>query len=387
MRIRFPDPADAREAKDRAKLEKSIDAWWKAFASHTSDIDAVFSRKKSWDLPKFMQKNLGAVDTRLMWEFGPALSGKGHRLVITPESEHALVPLVALVLSRAPKIRGWEFHPYRVAESTEGLGMLVRGRLDREVPEMRAIVTPGEHGTVALEYLIDGCRGDNDDAAYALAFVTTQTLCGEKILEQDVSSIGVGPLKKKRKAVPLERIRREVDRVLAANKKALPNKTCRQRAAKAQWSLLKNEPKERKDYPGQSDIFVAVTMWAELFMATHSEMPFFSHHFSRHGETFAYLKIDGAKGLAGSTYEDRDDVENAIDEVLGPKLGAVIGGGTGLRYSYVELALENADRALPRIREALRKGKIPERTWILFHDATLEHEWLGIHPKTPRPPT
>ena len=91
MRIRFPDADDAREKKQRAQTLRAIDAWWKALASKVGELDALFSGKKKWDLPKFMQTKLGAIDRRLMWEFGPAVSKKNkHRLVITPESELAL---------------------------------------------------------------------------------------------------------------------------------------------------------------------------------------------------------------------------------------------------------------------------------------------------------
>ncbi len=36
-----------------------------------------------WDLPAWMHKHLQAIDSRLMWEFGPSADGAGHQLVIT----------------------------------------------------------------------------------------------------------------------------------------------------------------------------------------------------------------------------------------------------------------------------------------------------------------
>ena len=74
MRIRFPDADDAREKKQRAQTLRAIDAWWKALASKVGELDALFTGKKKWDLPKFMHTKLGAIDRRLMWEFGRALS-------------------------------------------------------------------------------------------------------------------------------------------------------------------------------------------------------------------------------------------------------------------------------------------------------------------------
>jgi hypothetical protein len=66
--------------------------------------------------------------------------------------------------------------------------------------------------------------------------------------------------------------------------------------------------------------------------------------------------------------------------------GCVIGGGTGLRYSYIDLALANVYAALPLIKTRLRAGNINRRSWLLFFDATLAEEWIGIYDDSPAPP-
>ncbi len=191
------------------------------------------------------------------------------------------------------------------------------------------------------------------------------------------------PPRKARLAVPLAKLRAAVKKALAARDAKKPKKPCTKTTG-ATYSLFRLEPEEGAS-AAQHDLLVGVTRRVDVFRATRRDTPFFSERFSRHGETFAYVKIDGAKGLRGSAYEDRADVEDAITRALG-KHGAVIGGGTGLRYSYVELALIDADAAIPRIREELRRGKLPKRSFILFHDATLSDEWLPIYPGGPRPP-
>jgi hypothetical protein len=67
-------------------------------------------------------------------------------------------------------------------------------------------------------------------------------------------------------------------------------------------------------------------------------------------------------------------------------LGVVIGGGTGIRHSYVDLALTDVERGVAATRAALRKGGLPKRSWILFFDDALAAEWIGIHDDTPPPP-
>jgi hypothetical protein len=34
----------------------------------------------------------------------------------------------------------------------------------------------------------------------------------------------------------------------------------------------------------------------------------------------------------------------------------------------------------------LRKLEVPERSWVLFFDAGLAAEWVGVRPETPPPP-
>lgn len=385
MRFRFVDVDTAAEKKARERTVSAIDAWWKAFAAKRKDLDLLFSGKKKWDLPKLMHDKLGAVEPHLMWEYGRALSRKNrHRLVITVESRLALAPLRDLVLARAPKVRGFELYPYRVAEPLAMVAPTIEGRLRRAMPDMKVVVAQGEAGTVNLHFMVEGCTGEDDADAHAVAFVTSETLLGEEVLVRDIGIIRVSAPKKVRGAVSLAKLRMTVKKELAKRDKRKPAKPATASSAKATYTLFKLEPHE--EHAGQRDLIVALTRRTDVFRATRSDVDFFSERFSRHGETFAYVKIDGTKGLEGSAYEDREDIENAIERALGPKLGAVIGGGTGLRYSYVELALRDVDAAIPRIREVLCKGKLPRRSWLLFHDATLASEWVPIHPGGPAPP-
>lgn len=383
MRYRFVDSETAAEKKARARTLAAIRAWWKAFAARRADLDALFAGKKKWDLPALMDRTLGAVEPRLMWEFGRALSRKNqHRLVITVESELSLAPLRDLVLSMAPKVRGFELYPHRVPEPVAMLAPTIDARLQLPLPRMSIVVTQGEHATVDLRFLIEGCKGPNDADASAVAFVTSETLLGEDVLMRDIGVVEVAPLVKARGAVTIEGLRARVAKELAKRDARKPKGSANGTGAK--YSLFRLEPAE--DPRGQRDLYVAMTRRTDVFRATHCDLPFFSERFTRIGETFAYLKIDGAKGLQGSAFTDREDIENAVARALGPKLGAVIGGGTGIRYSYVELALRDVDAAIPKLRSALCEGKLPKRSWLLFHDATLALEWVPIYAGGAAPP-
>src|SRR5262245_15855033 len=119
MRWIFADRGRSHEGQEIAAIDERVAAWWQSFAGKAGDLVAQFSRKKEWDLPAWMQEHLGAIDDAMCWEFGQAVKGVGHRLVITPESRKDLRPLANSIVAAAPKIAGWEFYPYRLAEGIE----------------------------------------------------------------------------------------------------------------------------------------------------------------------------------------------------------------------------------------------------------------------------
>src|SRR5690606_29317601 len=114
---------------------------------------------------------------------------------------------------------------------------------------------------------------------------------------------------------------------------------------------------------------------------------FFDERFSRLGDKFCYLKLDGSQGVEDERFADKGEIEDALDALLRPAgWGCQIGGGTGLRYSYIELALRDCEQALPAIRGLLAGGNVPKRSWVLFHDCEQATEWVGVYDDSPPPP-
>ena len=138
--------------------------------------------------------------------------------------------------------------------------------------------------------------------------------------------------------------------------------------------------------PERYDLLTCVTCNSDLVAATFSNAPFYSDRYSRCGETFCYLKIDG-KNADDMGFQDREDMEEAARYALEAEdTGAVIGSGTGLRYTYIELALTDVKRGIASLRRAMAEGNVSRRSWILFHDAHLAAEWIGIYDDSPTPP-
>jgi hypothetical protein len=116
-------------------------------------------------------------------------------------------------------------------------------------------------------------------------------------------------------------------------------------------------------------------------------MIFTSSCHSRFGELFCYLKIDGIDVPRERFVEFRSDIEDTLSPALAQAgVGCCIGGGSGIRYSYIDLALTDVNQAIPIIRQVLSARRVPLRAWLLFFDDELSHEWIGIYAQTPEPP-
>ena len=154
--------------------------------------------------------------------------------------------------------------------------------------------------------------------------------------------------------------------------------------ADAQSAVYKLEPDG--DMSGRSDVIVGVSRALPLHRVLLSDLCK-DQRASRTGETFVYLKMDGTDGLDGSRYADRGDIEDALDAALrGAQAGCVVGGASGQRHSYVDLALTDEHAAIEVIRQRLRDDGLPRRAWLLYFDADLVAEWIPVHPGEGPPP-
>jgi len=390
MRWLYYNRNDPAEARAHDKVLRQIDDWWKEFLKHTERLDALFRQAENWDLADWMHRELQSIHPELMWEFGPAVKVRGHRLVITPEIQSELRPLTETIIDRAPDVPGWEFYSYRLREDVQAALQTVDARCDLDISGVRVAVASGDNNRIDLSYRWKRLPED-DDQAFNAAFVATETLLGEKYLDRWVGTINlvddVTPVEQGQRFLELDRLEPTFRALVESMRAQLPAEPYSAVADDGQWAVLKLEPEEARDYPERYDLMTCITCNPDLIAATFSPAPFFSERYSRSEETFCYVKIDGAGDLTDMGFHDREDMEEAARIALeAQETGALIGGGTGLRYSYLELALTDVDRGVAAIQRAMREGNVPRRSWILFHDADLNAEWIGIYDDSPAPP-
>jgi hypothetical protein len=167
----------------------------------------------------------------------------------------------------------------------------------------------------------------------------------------------------------------------------LPDAPYRASSDQAKWTLLEADPGAELDYPEQDDIALASTAVPEAMKCFLQRGRFSSKRFSKHGEYFAYAKVDANEASADERHALRVLLEEALTKALVvPRAGCVVGAGLGVRYVYIDVALENVDRGVQIMCDALRERNVDRRSWILFWDSTLSHEWIGVWDDTPPPP-
>jgi hypothetical protein len=153
------------------------------------------------------------------------------------------------------------------------------------------------------------------------------------------------------------------------------------------WTMLEASAERADDYPEQDDLLLASTYLPEMLKCFLAGSPFASSRFSRHGELFAYLKVESRSSDPRLSLSARRVLEDALDAALvSERAGRVVGSGLGIRYSYVDFALSNVDHALEVVAAVARRVGLPERSWLLFCDTALDGEWAPIHANGPAPP-
>lgn len=394
MRWRYAETLD--ELARRQEILNQIDAWWHAFGERANDIDRFFTEGGDIDLPQFLAANLQTIEPRLMWEFGPGTDGDGHRLVMTAESDHELGPLVDAILERAPTLERWQFFKFRVADSAEQAANVVEARTQRDITGWKA--RPVRDGKkVNLTFFAPGLARTDRDQAAADAVVAADALLGEEMVNKWVGFIDVEKLKSGRgflglgrdrlaEAIELDALRSACDDLVASIRDELPQQPQFALEDAETGFVYELEPEEAEDYSRATDMFVGTGTIDGFVEAVRAPL-FHSTMFSSCGETFCYLKLDGKGRSPEERLADKNEIDDALDEVLrGERCGCSVGGGTGLRYSYVDLALTDVAKAIDLIRPVLRRRNVPTRSWILFYDSDLADEWIGTYDRTPPPP-
>ena len=389
LRWKYAEAFGVENKSLRDEQEDLMNNWWIAFYQQQEKIIEEVEAGRADFLKQFMQQHLQSTIADLAWEIGFDDQEEIYQLVLTPENKQSLRPLVDALIAKAPRLKNWSFYSYRQPISYLLSKKTVQLKSGEPLLDLQFAGTIDEKNNVELSFFYSGIK--EDESLYNLvvnqAFFMLEAFLGEEILDKWIGVIEVLEAPKEDQILlPLSDLKVYVDTQVVLLKNKLPDQPYYTFSEDSDWILYELDPTEAEDYPKQQDLYIARTMDADLWTNVQNGYPFYSENYSRLGEIFCYLKMDGNFTDEDAFFELKTEIENQLNQaLLNEGYGSVIGSGTGYRYQYIDLALHNFEAAVPLIQSLTSSLGTPRSTWLLFFDTPLEGEWIGMFEDTPSP--
>jgi hypothetical protein len=391
MRFLFADHSAAeRSARERVLAES--DALWSFVRERAAEL-AIMSRR---ELEARLRERLSAIDPRIGVDL---LDGDDRRaIVLSPGGARPLRPVIEAIAGRAPALPRLRVLTALPPGSIEYALQRVRDELGVDLTEARVRAGFARGHLLDIAVFAPDFASNNDERALEAAELVVQLLIGERLYDDWIGELRVGPLPRRsplrvvdnepvaERTFPLAELRDAVGAAVEGLLAGLPSGPLWRRASGADWTMFELEPELAYDYAAQDDLAIATTLAPEMLKCFLRGQPFSSQRFSRSGERFCYLKLDGDGVDSEARLLSRRALEDALEALAQERRGVVIGNGLGVRYAYVDLALADLDGSIQRVLAIARAAGVPRRSWLLFCDTDLAAEWVGVWDDGPPPP-
>ncbi len=389
VRWKFKNESGLDDIVLRESISGRIDDWWIEFCNHRDQIIDYFINQSDFNVEGFMQDTLQSIHPGISWEFGPAVNKEGHRLVITCENKKFLRPLISEILNRVPEIDDWEFYGHRLPEELDLLPEIVHVRTGGDVGNLRFYGKVNEFNEIDFYfYNVEAHTEADKNQIYYDAFVAIESMLGEEVIDRWIGSIAIETsLNEGQTTYDASKLKAWFNHKISEIQGEMQNQPYFQFTNVSPWTTFEMKPLEFLDYVRQDDLFLGKSVNSAMWRNAHNGNLFYSGRYSKVGEVFCYLKMDGTEGGEYAEFEDKSSLEKELDHALiSEQLGCVVGSGSGLVYSYIDLAIMDLDKSVEIMKYLLRKAMVPNRSWIMFYDSELMTEWIGIWDDSPEPP-
>jgi hypothetical protein len=377
MRVVYADPDELRT------LDHSVQEFWHRLGDEIAASDLERASRLCEEL-----------DDRLSFE---AYSGEGGALgyAIRATSREAY-PIADRVTAAAPSALTGLVSSGRPRLPFERAIGEVKRRTGVDLTRARARAGFARGHLVDVAVFVPGGRGKPEETEAANQVV--DFLLGEEQRRDFVGEIRTAPAPKggalkvldqrtDSRTFPLEELPEAVFAAVRGLYSGLPEVPWWATKSEPEYVMFELETEPAEDYTAQDDVAFASTCLPEMLHCFLRGASFSSARFSRHGETFAYLKYHAGGAAPARVVEARDELEQVLDRALvDAECGRVIGRGIGLVYAYLELALHDVTRSAEVVREIGARRDLGPRSWLLFCDSHLADEWIGVRPDAPEPP-
>jgi hypothetical protein len=367
MGWKFLDDSKSANKKYREDMMLLINSWWAHFQNKRKAIESFLDGRAQLDIEDFMTDYLQSIDENFMWEYGTEPDGR-YQLVITPETERHLRPLVETIIESAPKLSNWSFYAYRQPHGLVDTAELVKDHTGVLLDAIKFAADADEDNLINIIYKYEGAKGA--EALGDAVFMATEYLLGEEILDRWVGDMDFSDEATKGASLkPISELPNTIASLIEKIKKSMPDKPLATMRGSLKPQEITVEPEDELDETERFDMVAASTLVPKVWQAAHSGSAFDSCRFSKHNEKFCYLKLEGITTAAKLT-----ELEGKINEVLAKEsLGCTIGSARGQRNGYIDLCLTDPAKAIAALKS------VPQTECRLkFFDADWANESISL---------
>ena len=398
MRIRFAARSNEDEWEALQALRRRIDSFWQECDDELARRMARLGTGERKAIERALTDSARRAAAGVRVELD-VLEGGERRVVVAPDSDAGGEPLADEFVRRAPpkpKRAAVRFRP-EVDVKAAVTEARARFGVDLERARVRMGFSRG-HLLEAVVYA-PGFSHAGDERAQDASELLVARLLGEALFHDFVGSVEVAPLPRGgalrvvsdaatqvEETLPLAEVLPAAEAAIRGLYADLPEAPYHTFCERADWTMLELKPELAEDYGGKDDLALVSTMLPEATKCHLGGAPFSSARFSKHGERFAFLKIDMADRTPHERHDLRVELEDALNNVLVPgRVGCVTGAGLGVRYVYLESALANLEHGVRIACERAHRVRPDARGWALFCETGWEDEWVGVGEHGPPP--
>jgi hypothetical protein len=354
------------ERKSDIPFATRLETFWTSFKQNAAAISNDQQFTVSW-----VRDHLDELQKGLLWEIVPSITG-GSNLTITCEHQYNLRPLVDEIIRKAPDVEGWSFSSTRPPVPQSAWASVFHSKTAKSFPSCTVRCLPAELNFIDIEF----CFGANESKlTLKELFALVEIILGEEFLQVWVGDIRYDKkffgnlFGSKSQLIELANLRSHCNML---SEKILEGSTppsfyFEQPAAKTGALINLSGHAEMR----AMDRLTASTFYPQILQAALAGR-FWSKRYSRHDETFCYLKIEAQKDV-----EERSEAQGCLDNLLRTqKLGCVWGGGAGMNSAFIDLVLADFDKSMPILKEFMSSQSATSK--LHFFDVTYREVVLPI---------
>jgi len=364
----FVPPENESESFHKNYTIGHIDKFWEKFQiEHVNLNPALGISKISEKAEKFMERNLLYINENLSWELAMDHFDPKKSSLTVSTNDTAVRPIVATFFERAPKLPNWNFYAYFQPFASTQVEKELKSRYKSEITTYSAKCKLNDFNQIDVEIASPSFNSASKEENEQMALQLCQLVLGE---ENTFKWLGAIDCKKEETKSPCkvasDQFAKDFNAIKSQAIARLPSKPYFALDPKTRWNIFYS--KDEKEQPAGAFLDIAS-------MKTNS---FYSERFSKNGEKFCILYSVKSESISDAEFQNLANKFNA--PLVENKAGATLALAENDKTSHsLFFCLKDLPKAIELIKKVAKENNLSHESWIIFRDADMANEWVGIY--------